>query len=106
MSLPSLQSLQQDQSELHRFLVLLLEPSEILSRKLVPDVHSKLQASAPSSYSQVLDACQVEVTTWSLEDRQNLIGGHPLIGEVQGLSLLSSKEQGNLKPTPEPVLRR
>lgn len=106
MSLPSLQLLQQDQTELHRFLILLLEPSEILSRKLVPNVHSKLQASALSSYCQILDACQVEVTTWLPEDRQNLIGGHPLIGEVQGLSALSSKEQGNLKPTPEPVLRR
>lgn len=106
MSLPSLQSLRQDQSELHRFLVLLLEPSEILSRKLVPDVHSRLQMTELSSYSQILDACEVEVTTWSLEDRQDLIGGHPLIGEVQGLSVLSSKEQGNLKPTPEPVLRR
>lgn len=104
--LPALDRLKGDADELKRFLVLLLEPSEILYLTLVPNVHKSLQSSDLSDYARVIDICRKEVDGWASKDKADLISGHPLIGEVQGLSSFSSKEQGNLQPTPEAVLRR
>ena len=104
--IPASADLKTDQDELKRFLVLLLEPSDILYGKLVPNVHTKLQNFNLVDYAQVLDICENEVDGWTIEDKEGLISGHPLIGEVHGLSGFSSKEQGNLQPTPEAILRR
>jgi len=104
--IPPLDSLAHNEAKLESFLCLLLEPSETLRSKLVPDVLERLQGQTPSSYREIIDAAQNIVRRWTVEDRENLISGHPLIGEVQGLSGLSSAEQGNHKPTPESVLLR
>lgn len=105
-SIPSLKSLAHDEAQLESFLCLLLEPSETLRHKLVPEVLEDLQDRSPSSYREIIDTAQNVVRRWSVEQREDLISGHPLIGEVQGLSGLSSREQGNHKPTPEAVLLR
>jgi hypothetical protein len=104
--IPPLDSLAHNEAQLESFLCLLLEPSETLRSKLVPDLLESLQDQPPSSYTEVVDVAQNIVRRWKVEYREDLISGHPLIGEVQGLSGLSSREQGNHKPTPESVLFR
>lgn len=103
---PNPDALASNPTELDSFLSLLLEPSPTLHNKLVPAVQAELQASSPTTYSQVIDVCDEVAKGWSFEDKEGLISGHPLIGEVSGLSSLSSKEQGNSKRTPDVVLQR
>jgi hypothetical protein len=103
---PTLSSISSDISQLDSFLSLLLEPSATLKQLLVPTIFSQLQRDDPTTYSSILDQCSVFVRSWDASSKEGLIAGHPLIGEVKGLSELSSKEQGNDKRTPEAVLRR
>jgi hypothetical protein len=105
-SIPPLASLSNDNHELQEFLSLLLEPSDTLREVLVPEVFDQLKVKPPAAYGEILDICKATVQGWSYETKEDLISGHPLIGEVQGLSGLSSKEQGNHQPTPKPVLLR
>lgn len=107
-SIPPLSSLTADPSQLDAFFSLVLEPSDILHRVLVPHVYERLQRlSAPlESHDQVLRAGQEETQSWDNTQKEALISGHPLIGEVAGLSQLSSREQKNTLHTPPAVLKR
>jgi hypothetical protein len=98
----------QDVNALDNTLSLLLEPSPALHNLLVPAIHSRISSttSNPTTYSDLIDLCAEEIKSWDMEDKAVFLGGHPLIGEVKGLSALSNSEQGGPVRTPEVVLKR
>ncbi|WRT70648.1 uncharacterized protein IL334_007646 [Kwoniella shivajii] len=95
-------------SALEQLLVLLFEPSEALRKHLVPSVLLRLTArsSPPENYNDLVDICEGVASEWTWDQKSEFISGHPMIGEVKGLSKLSDKEQGNSSPTPKVVLDR
>ncbi|ODN99484.1 hypothetical protein L198_03328 [Cryptococcus wingfieldii CBS 7118] len=105
-AVPSLESLK-DPSALTTLLALLFEPSPSLHSLLVPSVHSQLATSTRlESYNIIIDLCQATSSRWSWQEKADFISGHPMIGEVTGLSKLSGKEQGGGGATPKEVLDR
>ncbi|WVQ70682.1 hypothetical protein IAR50_000204 [Cryptococcus sp. DSM 104548] len=104
MSVPSLASLK-DTTSLASLLSLLFEPSPPLHALLVPAVHSQLAPSTRlESYNIIIDLCQATSSKWTWREKAEFLSGHPMIGEVKGLSKLSGKEQGGA--TPQEVLDR
>ncbi|WVQ95599.1 hypothetical protein IAU59_002696 [Kwoniella sp. CBS 9459] len=96
-------------SALESLLVLLFEPSPALTNLLVPSVLLRLTARSdpPGSYNELIDICEnVVKEQWTWEEKAEFVGGHPMIGEVKGLSKLSGKEQGGVVPTRKVVLER
>ncbi|WVQ63270.1 uncharacterized protein L199_001421 [Kwoniella botswanensis] len=93
---------------LESLLVLLFEPSTALRNLLVPSVLLRLTARSepPASYNELIDICQEVSNDWTWDEKAEFISGHPMIGEVKGLSKLSGKEQGNSTVTPKVVLDR
>ncbi len=98
----------QDVSALDYTLGLLLEPSPALHNLLVPAIQPRIstESSTPTSYSDLINLCAEEIKTWNVDDKAAFLAGHPLIGEVKGLSALSASEQGGQVRTPEVVLKR
>ncbi|KAG0150448.1 hypothetical protein CROQUDRAFT_652376 [Cronartium quercuum f. sp. fusiforme G11] len=84
-------------------LSLLFEVSESIERCLIPLLH---RTNPPSKdYQELLLLCRHLVQTkFDIEDKVNFLGSHPRIGEVKGLSVMSSKEQKNHQPTDPKVL--
>ncbi|WVW80894.1 hypothetical protein I302_102885 [Kwoniella bestiolae CBS 10118] len=93
---------------LESLLILLFEPSSALRNLLVPSVLLRLTArpSPPKSYNELIDICKEVSNDWTWDEKGEFISGHPMIGEVKGLSKLSGKEQGNSVVTPKVVLDR
>ena len=94
-------------------LSLLFESSPTLLNRLVPEYARRLKGSSdsdlPTNYSDVVDQSLGLVHDWSWSNKAEFVGGHPRIGEVKGLSALSSAEQGQAgapAPTPPEVLAR
>jgi hypothetical protein len=85
-----------DAQSLTGLLSLLFEPSEPLRTLLVPSVLLRLTASEPpvSTYTALVDICANVAEGWTWDQKADFISGHPMIGEVKGLSALSGKEQG------------
>jgi len=110
MSLPPICQLCTSPKALDDCLCTLLEPSHALKDHLVPALSSTLVlcGGEPNTYSEVIDLVEREVSTWSLADKADFLGGHPRIGETNGLSAFSKKEQAGTKarPTPPHVLRK
>ncbi|WVQ86043.1 hypothetical protein IAT38_008211 [Cryptococcus sp. DSM 104549] len=97
-----------DAQTLTTLLALLFEPSPPLHSLLVPSVLLRLTARSevPASYNEIIDICQEVASDWTWDEKAEFLSGHPMIGEVKGLSALSGKEQGGARPTPKPVLDR
>lgn len=93
-------------SSLTSLLSLLFEPSPPLRSLLVPSVLLRLTAldSPPDSYNQPIDICADVAGGWTWDQKADFLSGHPLIGEIKGLSEMSGEEQGGA--TPEVVLDR
>lgn len=106
MSLPSLQEACSSKAALDQALSTLLEPSTTLKEHLVPALSSTISSHSPASYSVLVDLCEREISTWSIDEKADFLGGHPRIGEVKNLSALSSKEQSNAQATPPEVLAK
>ncbi|KAJ7743085.1 Oxo-4-hydroxy-4-carboxy-5-ureidoimidazoline decarboxylase [Mycena metata] len=108
MSLPSIDAV--DEAQIAHVLSILLEPSPILFSTLVPTFIASLSSGTRfASYSELIDAAIVQVSSWDLPLRAQFIEGHPRIGETKNLSALSAKEQGatpTVAPTPPEVLAR
>ncbi|WVO20500.1 uncharacterized protein IAS62_001797 [Cryptococcus decagattii] len=104
--IPSLGALQNIDS-LTIVLSTLFEPSPPLHTLLVPSVLKRLSSlSLPRSYNQLIDICANVAEEWSWEQKGEFLSGHPMIGEVKGLSKLSGKEQSGGGATPKDVLER
>lgn len=87
----------------------LFEHSPILSNKLVPELHPKLHLPSarpsPLTYNSLIDFARDTILSWPVEDQASFVGAHPRIGEIGGLSMLSSQEQAARATAPE-VLER
>jgi hypothetical protein len=95
-----------DATTLTSILSTLFEPSPPLNSLLVRSVLLRLTAADPpiSSYNKLVDICAEVAEGWTWEQKAEFLSGHPMIGEVKGLSALSGKEQGGA--TREVVLSR
>ncbi|GMK54710.1 hypothetical protein CspeluHIS016_0112960 [Cutaneotrichosporon spelunceum] len=82
----------------------LFEPTPSLRRVLVPAVLFRASTNPPKSYGELVDLCAQIGEGWDWDTKAEFIQGHPVIGEVKGLSAHSSKEQGS--GTPKVVLDR
>ncbi|KAF8075025.1 Oxo-4-hydroxy-4-carboxy-5-ureidoimidazoline decarboxylase [Lyophyllum atratum] len=114
-SLPALSAIQNNvsgpDSPLAKFLSILFEHSPVLISTLEPQLTSTLsEATAPSSYSELIDLSLSAIASWDQSLQSQFITGHPRIGETKNLSSLSTKEQGaaipGVTPTPPEVLDR
>lgn len=106
-SLPPLPAISSyGESALGKALSTLFEPSPILVSRLEPQLAARQQRL--SSYSELIDAALVAITSWDTSAQSEFIAGHPRIGESKNLSNLSAKEQGGtgVAPTPPEVLAR
>ena len=93
---------------LARALAFLFEASPILYSDLVPGVVSFIRNSPQApilSYFTLADASIYVVSTWSDDLQAQFITGHPRIGEVHGLSKLSSLEQAVMVTSPDILAR-
>ena len=88
-------------SEIERALSLLLEPSESLKKDLVPAIYDRIRQVPTESYGRLIQACSEVVKGWSLERQAGFLGGHPRIGQVDGLSEMSASEQSSQAASPE-----
>ncbi|KAL1409579.1 hypothetical protein Q8F55_003570 [Vanrija albida] len=104
MSLPPLADLTSEPA-LQSALETLFEPTPALTRLLVPAVRARLSAP-PASYAALVDLCAEAAQSWGWADKAAFVAGHPVIGEVKGLSAHSAKEQGGVRPTAPVVLAR
>lgn len=117
--LPTLAEAISSRAALEQALCTLLEPSTSLREHLVPALSARLESagsdkrsgngpaqSRPTAYTDLVDAAEAEVATWSPADKADFLGGHPRIGEVKNLSALSSKEQSGATQTPPEVLAK
>ena len=117
--LPTLAEAISSRAALEQALYTLLEPSTSLREHLVPALSARLESagsdkrsgngpaqSKPTAYTDLVDAAEAEVATWSPADKADFLGGHPRIGEVKNLSALSSKEQSGATQTPPEVLAK
>lgn len=108
MAFPTLTETVSSSDSLGEVLQLLFEPSASLRQQLVPSLSSKLEHDhdkRPSTYADLVDLSEQELSTWSDEKKADFIGGHPRIGEVANLSKLSAAEQAG-KATPPEVLAK
>jgi 2-oxo-4-hydroxy-4-carboxy--5-ureidoimidazoline (OHCU) decarboxylase len=107
MSLPPLtDALNSDGSRtspLAQSLALLFEPSEILFTHVIP--YLAQHRSEYNTYKDLIDASAARISQLPLYDQAQFIAGHPRIGEVSGLSALSTAEQAAVA-TPPAVLAR
>lgn len=94
-----------DDEVLSRALAVLFEPSPTLASYLVPQVSARIQSANVHSYTELIDASLAAIATWDDALKAQFIAGHPRIGEVKGLSLLSAKEQAAVATPPEVILR-
>ncbi|KAI0313093.1 Oxo-4-hydroxy-4-carboxy-5-ureidoimidazoline decarboxylase [Amylostereum chailletii] len=87
----------------------LFEPSPVLLSKLVPALVNLLQDPAtrptPFTYLALIDLATTTIQAWPHDLQAAFVGGHPRIGEVNGLSALSAQEQLS-RATPPEVLAR
>ncbi|WOO79592.1 putative allantoinase 1 [Vanrija pseudolonga] len=104
MSLPPLADLANNDA-LHSALSTLFEPTPALEHTLLPAVSARLSTSPAQSYGALVDLCAEVALQWDWGDKAAFVAGHPMIGEVKGLSAHSAKEQG-VKPTAPVVLAR
>ncbi|KAI5124207.1 hypothetical protein M0805_005057 [Coniferiporia weirii] len=85
-------------SPLAHTLALLFETSPILLNVLVPEFSQRLcdigQTDLPESHAQLIDHALQIVHGWGWSAKADFVGGHPRIGEVNGLSAMSAVEQG------------
>ncbi|CAK9786068.1 hypothetical protein CC85DRAFT_309759 [Cutaneotrichosporon oleaginosum] len=93
-----------DSERLTALLGTLFEPTPPLRRVLVPAVLFRASTAPPASYAALVDLCAAIGADWDWDTKAQFIQGHPVIGEVKGLSAHSSKEQGS--GTPAVVLDR
>lgn len=84
-------------------LTVLFEASPTLTSHLVP--HLAASDDAPPSYAHLVDLALAAITQWDDALQAEFVAGHPRIGEVNGLSKLSAKEQA-AAATPPAVLAR
>jgi hypothetical protein len=103
MSLPPLSGAP-DRATLTDILSTLFEPSAALRDELVPAVLAELSAPPPT-YNALVHACAAAAAQWSYAQKSDFVSGHPMIGEVGGLSALSAREQAS-KATRPVVLER
>ncbi|THH10759.1 hypothetical protein EW145_g1118 [Phellinidium pouzarii] len=119
--LDSIRSLDPDPPSplLTRALVGLFEASPVLDEVLYPELRQYLydtkQEDLPGSYAEFVDSALHIIRVWDWENQAAFVCGHPRIGDVNGLSVLSAAEQGNSgqpsksairAPTPPEVLAR
>lgn len=90
-------------SPLAQSLATLFEPSEILFDRVIPYLAE--HQSKATSYKDLIDESTECILKLSLADQASFIAGHPRIGEVSGLSTLSTAEQASVA-TPPAVLTR
>ncbi|PLW11142.1 hypothetical protein PCANC_12955 [Puccinia coronata f. sp. avenae] len=95
--LPSIPALfDSEPSRLLEVLALLFEVSDSIENKLIPILREKIREGCLKSYSELIDRCEdIVENQFGYDDQVNFLGSHPRIGEVKGLSKLSSNEQGN-----------
>lgn len=85
---------------LRKALGVLFEPSPALDEQLTLEMHGRLQAVRPSTYNEFVDSAAEQVGKWTWQEKEAFLGGHPLIGEVSGLSEMSEREQGQRRTRP------
>lgn len=99
---------------LRAFLKTTLEVPDAFLGRLVQDVAAsldvQLDAQSPPGlpgtlFSSSLSAAASVIRSWPVADQASFIHGHPRIGEVSGLSVLSAQEQAKYA-TPQHVLQR
>ena len=106
-ALPSLNGIHTNIQALDQTLSVLFEHSPILSDNLVPRIAEALQTRSPlQTYSELIDLSLATIQReWSDDLKARFIEGHPRIGEVNGLSKLSAKEQAAAATPPEVLAR-
>lgn len=104
MGLPALEDVVHDAKSLEDALSVLFEHSTILSSTLVPQITDRLSFTEISSYDELIDMSVTQIGEWDASLQTQFVAGHPRIGQVQNLSNLSAKEQGDL-PSPEVLAR-
>jgi len=94
-------------SSLAHALTTLFEASPILFSDLLPGVASYIASSPspPASYTDLIGITLHVVSKWDAGLKASFIAGHPRIGEVKGLSHLSSQEQAARATPPEVLVR-
>lgn len=95
---------------LARAFATLFEPSSTLFEFLVPSVMGIITANPASrvprrTYHALIDVAICELDGWPHGRQADFVGGHPRIGEIKGLSALSTSEQA-AHATPPEVLAR
>jgi 2-oxo-4-hydroxy-4-carboxy--5-ureidoimidazoline (OHCU) decarboxylase len=104
--LPSLSSVVESKEKLESLLSTLFEPSNTLSQALVPHVYDIItQEASLDTYAALITICGDELKNLDPILQAEFIESHPRIGEVNGLSALSTQEQAT-KATPPEVLAR
>ncbi|KAI0058949.1 hypothetical protein BV25DRAFT_1174456 [Artomyces pyxidatus] len=87
-------------------LSLLFEPSPTLFRDLVPPVYALVRLHETLiTYNGIIDLTVERLLASPSSLQAEFVGGHPRIGEVNGLSALSASEQA-ARATPPEVLER
>ena len=92
-------------SPLAEALAVLFEPSPTISTHLAPQLAEQLPSASVSAYAELIDAALCVISTWDDPLKAEFIAGHPRIGEVNGLSRLSAKEQAAVATPPEILAR-
>jgi len=111
MSLPSITQIAHSPPEaqglaLYQALSTLFESSPIVTEVLVPALTPLFTTKlAPESYDSLIDSAIDTITFWEPSRQAEFIKGHPRIGEVKNLSILSAREQARFATAPE-VIRR
>jgi len=83
-----------------------LEAPDHLLDRLVQDATAFLNVQSPPRLpGTLLWSAENVIRGWSVADQTSFIHGHPRIGEIAGLSVLSAQEQAQ-KATPQHVLDR
>ena len=83
-----------------------LEVPDHLLDRLVQDATAFLDVlSPPRLPGTLLWSAENVIRGWTVVDQASFIHGHPRIGEIAGLSVLSAQEQAQ-KATPQHVLDR
>ena len=102
-TLPLLGDMRTNIHALNQTLSVLFEHSPILSDNLVPQITEALQTKPPlQTYSELIDLSLITIQTeWPDDLKALFIEGHPRIGEVNGLSKLSAKEQAAVATHPK-----
>ncbi|CAH7686477.1 OHCU decarboxylase-domain-containing protein [Phakopsora pachyrhizi] len=109
--LPPIQDLLGDtarnSSDLEYTLAKLFETSSATREELLPRLKALSLKSTIRNYVELIKCCYcIVMHDFSDRQKENFLGSHPRIGEVKGLSKLSSKEQGNQNITDPNVLEK